>query len=131
VGVMGALKLDHRREVEQILKKYPIYKRTMNVLPACVLGYEERVQGGLQEFISSTEKFASIRTERKALVEAVEFAISFLTPRERKLIHETYFRLEDKPKINIVWQRLNLTKSSYYRQKYIALEKITDLLLFM
>ena len=124
---MGALKLDYRREVEQILKKYPTYKRTMNVLPACVPSYEERIQGGLQEFVSSTEKFAFIRTERRALVEVVEFVLLFLTLKERELIHETYF-LEDKPKINITWERLNLTKSSYYRQKEIALDKITDVL---
>jgi DNA-directed RNA polymerase specialized sigma subunit len=124
---MGALKMDYRREVEQMLRKYPSYKRSMNVLPACVPSYEERVQGGEQEYISSTEKYAFIRAERRALVEDVELALSFLTAKEKQLIQLTYFQ-EDKPLINIIWQQLHMSKSTYYRQKDATLDKIVSLL---
>jgi hypothetical protein len=118
---------DSRRQVEQMLKKYTQYKKSMNVLPACVPSYEERVQGGEQEYISSTEKFAFVRMERRALVDGIEFVLLLLSDEERDLIEETYFH-EYRPKINIIWQRLNLTKSSYYRQKEMILDKFADLL---
>jgi hypothetical protein len=125
---MGVLKIDYRREVEQMLKKYPSYKRSMNVLPACVPSYEERVQGGEQEYISSTEKYAFIRAERRALVEDVELALSFLSPKEKELIRLTYF-VEDKPLINIIWQQLHMSKSMYYRQRNLIIDKITPVLM--
>jgi hypothetical protein len=99
----------------------------MNVLPACVPSYEERVQGGEQEYISPTEKFAFIRMERRALVEGIDFAISLLSYEEQSLIEETYFQ-EYRPKINIVWKRLHMSKSTYYRQKDSILDKIASLL---
>jgi DNA-directed RNA polymerase specialized sigma subunit len=125
---MGVLKLDYRREVEQMLKKYPAYRRSMNVLPACVPSYEERVQGGEQEYISSTEKYAFIRAERRQLVEDVELALSFLSPKEKELIHLTYF-VEEKPLINIIWMKLNMSRSTYYRQKDSILDKIAPVLM--
>jgi hypothetical protein len=125
---MGALKFDYRREVEQMLKKYMSYKRSMNILPACVPTYEERVQGGEQEYISSTEKYAIIRAERRALVEDVELVLSFLSTKEKELIKLTYFQ-EDKPLINIVWVKLHMSKSMYYRQRNLILDKITPVLM--
>jgi DNA-directed RNA polymerase specialized sigma subunit len=127
VVTMGALKMDYRREVEKMLRKYPSYKRSMNVLPACVPSYEERVQGGEQEFISSTEKYAFIRAERRVLVEDVELALSFLSPKEKQLIQLTYFQ-EERPLINIIWIKLHMSKSTYYRQKDAILDKIVSLL---
>lgn len=124
---MGLLKLDYRRDVEAMLKKYPSYKRSMNLLPACVPNYEERVQGGEKEYVSSTEKYAIIRLERRALVEDVELALSFLSPKEKNLIRLTYFE-EDKPLINIVWQQLYLSKSTYYRQRDMILDKMYPIL---
>lgn len=123
----AALNLDYRREVEQMLKKYPTYKQSMNVFPACTQSYEERINGGEQEFISSTEKYAFIRIERRELVEGVEFALSFLTTKEKELIYLTYFQ-EEKPLINIVWRQLHMSKSTYYRQRDSVLDKVANML---
>ena len=124
---MNLLTLVSRREVENMLEKYPSYKRSMEELPSCVPSYEERVQGGESEFISSTEKYAFIRIERRRLVTDVELALSFLTDKEKKLIHLTYFQ-EDKPLINIVWQQLFMSKSTYYRQRDSILDKMYPIL---
>jgi hypothetical protein len=128
VVTIGVLKLDYRREVEQMLKKYPAHRRSMNVLPACVPSYEERVQGGEQEYISSTEKYAFIRAERRQLVEDVELALSFLSPKEKELIRLTYFQ-DEKLLIYTILNQLHMSKSMYYRQRNLIIDKITPVLM--
>jgi ArpU family phage transcriptional regulator len=120
-------KPNHRKTVERILKKYPIYKTSMLKFPSCVtnLSYE-RVQGGYKEFQSTTEKFAIVHADRSRLVKQVDQSLELLEVEERKVIEETYFR-SGWYQINIVWERLGMSKSTYYRKKQEILDKLAML----
>ena len=122
---MGALKeWDYRREVAKILVRYPVYKKSLEVLfPPTVYRLEERTEGGKKEFRSSTEKYGMIRAERSKLVERIEKALEILTEKEREIIEETYLKPSVKP-ASEKWEELGWSKTHYYRVRNNALEKL-------
>lgn len=119
----------YRKQVEDILKKYPLYKQALKfrLYPSVTMDYSiERVEGGEQEYQSSTEKYGIIRAEYSRLVEQVELMLSLLSDEERILIEQTYF-LTNRLPIDIVYERLNMSRRSYFRIKQQALDKIVAL----
>jgi hypothetical protein len=87
----------------------------------------ERVDGGESEYQSSTEKYGIIRIEYRELVEQVEMVLSLLSDDERNLFKKTYFKI-DSPPIDIIYERLCISRRSYFRIKQQALIKIATIL---
>lgn len=122
---MGALKTPpkmYRKQVEDVLRKYPLYKQALRfrLYPSVTMDYEtERVDGGEKEYASSTEKYGIIRAEYRQLVEQVDEMLEVLSDKEKKLIEQTYFK--EKP---LVWELLNLSRANYYIKRNEVLEKL-------
>lgn len=120
-----------RKQIEDMLRKYPRYKRSVQLnlvelFPSLTTSYSERVSGGQSEFISSTEKFGVKRAEQLRVVELVELSLEFLTPDEREVIEESYFT--GKLPVGIICDRLGWSKRKYMYLKQSAIEKIAEAL---
>lgn len=125
---MGALKTPprvYRKQVEDILRKYPLYKQALKfrLYPSTTMDYSvERVEGGEQEYQSPTEKYGIIRAEYRKLVEQVDEVLeaeNVLTPKERELLDRTYFKREE-----FVWDSMGWSRANYYNKKNEVLERI-------
>lgn len=120
-------KPDYRKLVEEMLRLYPLYKKSLEsglgggLFPSLTPSYDLKVVGGKRE--STTEKYAIKRAERQELVKLVEYALSFLDDEEREVIEATYFII-NRPRIYIVFQELNMSERSYHRIKKRAISKI-------
>lgn len=126
----------HIRELESKLLEYPVLRGKLEVakydFPSCVASYKERVQGGPMEYTSSTERFGVKRAEHleKVMKEIakIEVALEYLSDKEKTLIKEKYFDVEQPPDEIVFW-RLGWSKRHYYRVKQYALEKLAEMLL--
>jgi ArpU family phage transcriptional regulator len=130
VGALKTAPKSYRKQVEDVLRKYPLYKQALRfrLFPSLTMDYSvERVDGGESEYQSSTEKYGIIRIEYRELVEQVEMVLSLLSDDERNLIKETYFKI-DSPPIDIIYERLCISRRSYFRIKQQALIKIATML---
>jgi hypothetical protein len=122
---MGALKTPpkmYRKQVEDILRKYPLYKQALKfrLYPSVTMDYEtERVDGGEKEYASSTEKYGIIRAEYSRLVEQVDEMLEVLSDQEIELIARSYFKEEA-----FVWEVLGLSRASYYIKRNDVLDKL-------
>ncbi|SMO54648.1 ArpU family phage packaging/lysis transcriptional regulator [Melghirimyces algeriensis] len=120
----------YRKEVERVLKEYPILKVAVEteqeaekVYPSCTLSYEERVNGGYSEYQSSTEKFGIRRANKCLKVKRIEKALTVLDLDERFIIDERYLKLNWVTDIQ-VYTQLGWSERNYYRIKERALWKL-------
>lgn len=122
---MGALKTPpkmYRKQVEDILRKYPLYKQALKfrLYPSVTMDYSvERVEGGEKEYASSTEKYGVIRVEYRQLVEQVDGMLEVLTTPEIELITRSYFKEEA-----FVWEGLGLSRATYYIKRNEVIDKL-------
>ncbi len=112
----------YRKQVEDILRKYPLYKQALKfrLYPSVTMDYSvERVEGGEQEYQSSTEKYGVIRAEYSRLVEQVDWMMEVLTDKEKQLVEKSFFKEEA-----FVWEVLNLSRAGYYIKRNDVLDKL-------
>jgi hypothetical protein len=123
--MMGALKTPpklYRKQVEDILRKYPLYKQALKfrLYPSVTMDYSvERVEGGEKEYASSTEKYGVIRADYSQLVEQVEATMELLTEEEKRVIELAYFN-----SVSFVWEVIGWSRANYYNKRNSALEKM-------
>lgn len=125
---MGALKTPpkiYRKKVEAILRRYPLYKQALKfrLYPSVTMDYSERVQGGEQEYASSTEKYGIIRAQYRMIVEQVDAVMQLLTDEEKQVIKCTYFEPVPFP-----WEVIGWSRANYYNKRNSALEKMAIVL---
>lgn len=122
---MEALNIDprvYRKQVEDILRKYPLYKQALkfHLHASTTMDYSiERVDGGDQEYSSPTEKYGTIRAEYSKLVQQVDSTLELLTEKEKELIEKSYFKRHP-----IVWEACNLSRAGYYLKRNEVLDKV-------
>ncbi|OYD06111.1 hypothetical protein CHM34_18085 [Paludifilum halophilum] len=124
----------YRKEVERILKEYPVLKVAVEteqeaekagagLYPSCTSSYEERVSGGYSEYQSSTERYGIRRASKQLKLRRIDQALLALDIDERLLVEERYFD-QANPSDAIVYDCLGWSKRNYYRVKSRAFKKL-------
>lgn len=118
-------KPDYWRQVERLLRDYPILKLAIeeDQIPSCTPIYEEKTSPEYSEYNSVTEKYAIRMAEKRIKVNKIEKALKVLTSDERKIIEMRYFSM-NQPTDYTVCIELNWSKRTYYRVKKDAIRKL-------
>lgn len=114
-----------KRELERMLQLYPLYKRSQFLLPSLVSYQAERVDGGDKQY-SATERLGIKRAEQQQLIDSIDYALSSLSPIERRVIEETYF--PTKTPVDVICDRLYCSQRKYRYLKQRALSKMAWIL---
>ncbi|MBN2909140.1 DUF1492 domain-containing protein [Polycladomyces sp. WAk] len=135
VPVIKYKKPSYRRQVEHLLREYPVLKAAIenerqlereglgNLFPTCTPMYEESVSRGHSEYQSTTERYAIIRATKMVRLQQIERALLVLNLDERYLIEKRY--MDQSPADDmIVCDELGWSKRTYYRIKRRALDKL-------
>lgn len=130
----------YKKIIEKLLRKYWLCKQSVEcgekgmvfLFPSLTPIYETEKVGGGEINQSTTEKYAILRDrqyrlieQKKKFIDQVERALSLLDYSEQKVIQATYFQ-EFKPPAFTIYRELGLSKSSYYRVRDSAFEKLAE-----
>lgn len=124
----------YRKEVERILKEYPVLKIAVEadqaaeeagagLYPSCTSSYEERVSGGYSEYRSSTERYGIKRASKQLKLRWIEKALMVLDFDERFLVEERYMTLPN-PRDKELQLRFSWSERQYRRIKAEAIRKL-------
>lgn len=125
VPVKRYKKPDYRKQVEKLLRDYPILKLAIEEeqITSCTPVYEERTSPAYSEYNSMTEKYAVRIADKKLQVKKVEKALQVLNLDEKELIKMRYFDLAVLTD-EAICEKLGWSKRSYYRIKSRSIQKI-------
>jgi ArpU family phage transcriptional regulator len=120
--------------IEKMLRQYPLFKKSLEeerkgvflLFLSLTPRYRiEQVQGG--KIGSTTERYGIKRADKRLLVEQVDSCLEVLNDEERRLVEEAYF-CSVRPPMDIIYDKLGVSRPTYYRIRDRAFQKIAMLL---